>query len=156
MKYRFLLLILAVLFALPSFAHGGGDKGNDSNKKEMAEFKLKFLADELDLKEDQKKEFEEVYTQMVSERRAVFKRIKKAEKSISENKNATEADYERANKEINDAKNEMSLIEKKYDEKFATFLSKKQIYKLKEAENKFKDIVRECRDKKLNQKKDKK
>lgn len=157
MKGKILLLTMMLLMAIPSFAQKHhGDKDKDSKRKEMMEFKLKFISDELELKDDQKKQFDELYTQMESERRAIFKKIKEAEKRISDNKNASEADYERASKEITDAKAEMSQIEKKYDEKFATFLSKKQLYKLKEAENKFTETMRECRDKKRGEKKSKK
>ena len=149
MKGKLLLLALALLFALPSFAQKSRSQGNnDQRRKEFLEIKLDFLAKEIDLKEDQKKQFYDLYSQMETERRAIFKKIKTAEKSIKDNKNASEADYEKATKEIADARAEMSQVDKKYDERFATFLSKKQLFKLKEAENKFMEKARECRDKK--------
>lgn len=152
MKGKILLILLALLSVLPSFAQKQGNKDHDGKRKEMMEFKMKFLADEIGIKDDQRKQFFEVYQQMETERRAIFKKIKTAEKSIAANKNASEADYEKANKEISEAKNEMTKIDKKYEDKFSTFLSKKQIYKLKEAENKFMEKVRNCRDKKKQQK----
>ena len=118
----------------------------------MMEFKLKFLADEMDLNDSQRKQFNEVYSQMETERRAVFKKIKDAEKIIKGNKNASEADYDKATKDISAAKAQMAQIEKTYDEKFSKFLTKKQIFKMKEAEDKFKETVRKCRDKKKNEK----
>lgn len=154
MKAKLILIIAALALALPSFAQKNHDKKDHSTKrKEMLEFKLKYLADEIDLKEDQKKQFNELYTQMEAERRAVFKRIKQAEKSISDKKDATEADYEKATIEINNARAEISRIDAKYDAKFAKFLTKKQLYKLKEAENKYIEKVRNCRDKKIKEKK---
>lgn len=148
--------MFALLFALPSFAQKNhGDKDKETRRKEFLEFKLNFLADELEIKDDQRKQFDEVYSQMEAERRVYFKKIKEAEKRISDNKKASEADYEKANREINDAKEEMARIERKYDDKFATFLSKKQMYRLREAENKFTEKVRNCRDKKKGEKKEK-
>lgn len=145
MKGKILVLLIALVFALPSFAQKNGDKakGKEQQRKEMMEFKLNFLSEEIGLKENQKKQFDELYTQMEAERRAIFKKIKKAEKSISENKNASEADYEKANQEITDARAEMAKIEKKYDEKFATFLTKKQMYQLHQAEEKFMQRLRD-------------
>lgn len=149
MKGKILLLLFTLLFALPSFSQKNhSDKDKAQRHKEMMEFKLDFLADEIDLKEDQKKQFNELYMQMDKERRAIFKKIKTAEKSISGNKDASEADYDRAMKEISAAKTEMAQVEKKYDEKFATILSKKQMFKLKEAENKFMEKMKSCKDKK--------
>lgn len=150
MKGKILIVLLAICFAIPSFAqkkaHSGKD--HDTKRQEMLELKLDFLASEIDLKEDQKKQFVELYSQMEMERRAVFKKIKASEKSIKENKDASEADYDKANKEITAAKAEMAQIEKQYDEKFATFLTKKQMFKLKEAENAFTQRMKDCRDKK--------
>lgn len=155
MKRNLFLLIIALFIAIPSFAQKqSADK--EAMRKQFTEFKLKFLADEVGLKDDQRKQFEEVYSQMETERRAIFKRIKKIEKSIKDNKNATKEDYKKANNEKAAAKKEMFLLENKYDEKFATFLSSEQVYKLKEAEEKFTEKMRDCRNKKLSEKKDKK
>lgn len=151
MKTRILLFLILSLFAIPSFAQKKGDKNSESRRKEMTEIKMKFLADEMELKDDQRKKFNELYMEMEKDRRAIFKKIKTAENNIAKNKNATEADYEKATKEINDARAEMSQIDKKYEDKFASFLSKKQLYKLKEAENKFMERLRNCRDKKKKQ-----
>lgn len=150
MKRKLLFLLFAVLFAVPSFAQ---KKDKEEKKKEMLEFKIEFLAKEMELRDDQKKQFKEIYTQMESERRAIFKKIKQAEKSIKGNKNATEADYDRASKEIAAARNQMTQIENKYEAKFASFLSKKQIFKMKEAETKFMETMRNCRDKKRSEQK---
>ena len=154
MKGKILIILMALLFAVPAFAQKHhSDKDREERKKEMMEFKMNFIAQEIDLKEDQKKQFTILYTQMETERRAIFKRIKKAEKSISENTSASEADYEKASKEITAARAEMAQLEKQYDEKFATFLTAKQMYKLKEAENKFTQKMQECRDKKKQERK---
>lgn len=153
MKRKVLFLMLTILFALPSFAQKHHDKDKEARRKEMMEFKLKFIGDEIGLNDDQKKQFNDIYTQMETERRQIFRKIKNAEKKIADNKNASEEDYEKANKEISDAKNEMTAIDKKYEDKFTTFLSKKQIYNMKAAETKFMETMRDCRDKKRAEKK---
>lgn len=152
MKRNILLSLLLMAFIFPSFAQKDAQK-KENKKKEMLEFKLDFLAKEMELRDDQKAKFNEVYTQMDNERRAAFSRMKKAEKSIKDSKNASEADYQKATKEIADAKAQMTAIESKYDKKFSQFLSQKQIYKMKEAEEKFMKRMRECRDKKAGEKK---
>ena len=49
---------------------------------------------------------------------------------------------------MNRAKAEDAAIEKSYDEKFSQFLSQKQIYKMKTAENEFRKKMQEMRNKK--------
>lgn len=151
MNRNFLLILFTIFLALPSFAQKEKG-GHDSKRKEMLEIKMKFLSDEMGLNEEQSKLFYETYPQMERERRAVFKKIKEAEKSISDKKDASEADYDKASKEIADGRAQMMQIEQKYDEKFSTFLSKKQLFKMKEAEEKFQEKARLCRDKKKSEK----
>lgn len=148
MKVKILLILFTLIFSTSAFAQ----KQHDENKrKEMMEIKLKFLAEEIGLKDDQKKLFDELYTRMESERREVFKKMKAAQKLIKDNKKASEADYEKANNDINNGKKQMAQIEAKYEAQFAKFLTKKQLFKLKEAETKFMETMRSCRDKKRNQ-----
>lgn len=151
MKRNLLLILFLVLLGLPAFAQQSKED-KEAKRKEFLEIKLQYLADEMDLTEDQRKAFNEVYTQMENERRSVYRKMKEAEKSVSK-KDASEEEYEKAYNEINEARDKMQEIEKKYDEKFATFLSKRQLFKMKEAEESFKDKVRKCRDKKKNEKK---
>ncbi|MCH5214156.1 MAG: hypothetical protein J1E97_03110 [Muribaculaceae bacterium] len=152
MKKLFLLLI-ALAFAIPSFAQKSDRNHNrDDRKKEMQEFKINYIADEIDLSGDLKEKFAEIYSQMEQERRAIFKSIKSAEK-ITENANATEEDFEKAAAKISQSRAEMVNLEKKYDEKFATFLSQKQLFKLHQAEMKFMDKMRSMRDNKKKSKK---
>ena len=150
MKGKLLIILLSLLFVLPSFAQNNSD--HEARRKEMMEFKLKFLADEIGLNESQKKQFNDAYSKMQAERRAIFKKMKEAEKIIKNNKNATEADYDRASKEIANAKSQMEKIEQKYYAIFSKFLTKKQIYLLQEAENKYNETIRKCGNKKRNQK----
>lgn len=153
MKNKLILIAMLLICALPAFAQKDKHENKEQMRKEMLQMKLDFLATEMDLRDEQKKQFDELYSQMENERRATLKKIKKAEKAISENKNASEADYEKASQEISDARTEMVQIEKQYDEKFSTFLSKKQMFKMKEAENKFMQKMQDIRHKKKSEKK---
>ena len=152
MKTKLIILMMSLCIATTAFAQKPSDKSDkETKRKEMLEFKVDFLSKEIDLREDQKKQFADLYSQMDNERRAIFKRIKAAEKSVSDKK-ATEAEYEKATSEISEARAEMVQVEKRYDEKFSTFLTKKQMFKLKEAENKFMQKMQGCRDKKKQKK----
>lgn len=144
---------MVMAFALPALAQKPKDK--DARRQEMLEFKLDYLGKELELRDDQKKQFNELYTQMENDRRAILRRMKKAEKNIAEGKDVSESDYEKATKEIMNSRSEMVQIEQQYDEKFATFLSKKQMFKLKEAENKFMQKMQSCKNKKMSEDKKK-
>lgn len=150
MKGKLIIFLMAILIALPAAAQKSarGDGPSAEKKKEFFEIKLKYLADEIDLKADQKKKFVELYTQMENERRAIFQKMKASERALKHNQNATEADYEKARKDKAAFESQMEQVEKKYESQFATFLSQKQIYKLKEAEKSFMEKVRSCRDKK--------
>ena len=82
---------------------------------------------------------------MTAERVKVFKETKALEKKLSESADASEAEYEAVSSAITEAKEKDAEIEKRYDEKFAQFLTPKQIFKMKEAEGKFRDKMREMR-----------
>lgn len=136
MKRILLLLIVSISF-IPVFAQQ--KKGHCPWKKEFKEFKMKFMAQEMGLKEDQQQKFFELYGQMMGEKDKVMKEAFDMKRKVEQMKNATDADYKEASEAIADAKIKDSQIEKKYDEKFSSFLSQKQIFKMKEAERKFRE-----------------
>lgn len=155
---KLILLSLVFLFAaLGASAQKTGEKGHlsDEKKKELREFKLKFLADELNLNADQRKQFNEIYTQLDNERRVFRKRKKEIEKKIASSKNLSDAEYDKASKELNELETKLADLRTVYDAKFAKFMSKKQIFQLKAAEEKFMQKMKECVDKKKNEKKQK-
>ena len=113
--------------------------------KEFKEFKMKFLAQEMGLKEDQQQKSLDLYAQMMSEKNKVMKEAFDMKREVENKKNATDADYKAASDALTDARIKDSQIEKKYDDKFATFLSQRQIFKMKEAEQKFRDRLSKMR-----------
>jgi len=140
MKRLYILLFLAILAIVPAVAQSRHGNHRDDKRKELREYKMKYLAQEMELSEDDQKHFFEVYNQLSDERAAVKKQIRGLDRKVRD-KTATEADYDALNK----AKEKFAEIDKKYDAKFATFLTGKQIFKMKEAEAAFMKKMREMR-----------
>lgn len=143
-----LLVLIAgtsVMDAQPKNRKRGGDH---CWFKEMTEFKLKFLAQELELTEEQQKRFFPVYTEMMNAKHNVMHKARNAEKRLKGIANPTDEDYRMASEAMDEAKKEDETIEKRYDAKFKTILTPKQMYKLKEAERKFNERLRDMRHKK--------
>lgn len=119
--------------------------------REVQEFKMKFLAQEMDLSEVQKKKFFELYEEMSQSKRNCYQEAIKMDRQIKHDKNATEEDYQKVTEAFNKANTEWAETEKQYNDKFAEFLSSKQIYQMREAEKTYKERVSEMRH---NRKKD--
>ena len=115
--------------------------------REVMEFKLKYIAGELDLRDDQKQRFNEVYTKLENERRGIFCKARNLEMKLRKDPNASEEEYNTVSNAINEAKTKEAELDKRYDAIFSEFLTKKQIYKLKEAEETFRNKMREMRQK---------
>lgn len=150
------LMLLAVLIsgtAVTQAQQRNKKRGGNGNWfKEMTEFKLKFLAQELELTEDQQKRFFPLYTEMMNAKHNVMRKARQAEKRLKSIPNPTDEDYRIASAAMEDAKREDEAIEKRYEEKFKTILTPKQMYKLKEAERKFHEKLQEMRHKKKKRK----
>lgn len=152
MKKYIILLIASIFAILPADAQQRKGKDHDAMFKEVQDFKLKFLAQEMELREDQQKKFFELYNQMSDEKGKLFRETKNLEKKLTDSKDASDSEYEAVSKAITAAKEKDAEIEKKYDEKFSQFLSAKQVFKMKEAEGKFRDKMREMRHKRRHEK----
>lgn len=145
--FIFALLCAFVLSAEAQPATPVGKK-REAMRKEMREFKMKFLAQEMELKGDARDEFFDVYGEMDEERGRLFCQTRALERRVRDDKNASDADYAAASKALAEAKAKDAEIEKKYDAKFATFLTQKQIFKMKCSEEKFRQKLREMHHKK--------
>lgn len=126
-------------------AQDSGKRSKEEIFREVQEFKIKFLAQEMDLKEDQQERFVKLYSEMNQKRFACMKEARSLKKKLKKNPDATEEDYQKVTDSMNKAKAEAASIEKEYDEKFAEFLSQKQIFKMKSAENEFRQKMEEMR-----------
>lgn len=129
-------------------AHRKDGKSREQIRTEIREFRMKYLAQEMDLNEDQKQKFFELYNEMWDKRFDCYKEVQTLEQGLKKNEGATESDYQAVTDAMNKARVEDAAIEKQYDEKFAQFLTPKQIYKMKEAENEFRKKMSEMRHKK--------
>lgn len=142
------ILFLALIFALPVMAQKQQSKDRCGEmRREMHEFKMKFIAQEIELQESQQKRFFEVYDRMWSERGKLFRSTREIEKKLRDGK-PSEQEYTEACRALTEAKEKDAEIEKKYDAIFSEFLSSKQIYKMKDAEEKFRNKMHEMRHKK--------
>lgn len=150
--YIFAIIMLAAVGAL-SAQPRANDKDKGRMIKEVQEFKMKYLAQEMDLKEDQQEEFFKLYEEMAKEKRDVYKNAEQMEKKLKDSPDATEEDYQSVTEAINKANAENAEIEKRYEEKFSQFLTSKQIYKMKEAEKSFRNRIQEMRQSKRHEKK---
>lgn len=148
---KIVILLIAVVLAIPTYAQNKKIKGNKEEwKKELQDFKYKYLAQEIDLSDEQMTNFFELYAKLESERKQALKDCKAITKVVKEEGEHTDAEYERAAEAILNLPIITGQIEKKYYEQFKTFLSNKQLYLLKTAERKFNKKLMEL------QKKDKK
>lgn len=111
------------------------DKPDPKMLREIQEYKMKFLAQEMEIKPDQKEKFVELYQKMSSERHSNFEKMRKLEASLNEN--TSDADYKAATDAMADLRIKDAALEKKYDAEFAKFLTHKQIYQMKRGEEKF-------------------
>lgn len=136
-KIIYMLIMTLLACILPGYAQDKPKKSRAEMHKEMVEFKTKYIAQEMELTDEQKEKFAPLYEQMDRERWQLFRETRALEKKLKNDKTATDADYEAAVKAVNEAKEKGAEIEKNYNEKFKKFLSAKQLYKMKEAEDAF-------------------
>lgn len=132
------LLSLMICVGLPAYSTEQ-PKGPDHKKfnKELREFKYKFLAQEMQLADDQQQRFFELYAQMSSEKRKNRAEVWRMQKNVMAKKPATDAEYVKLYEAMSAGKIADGQIERKYDEKFKTFLTPVQICKMKIAEQRF-------------------
>ncbi len=149
MKRLYLLLIVLTAGLNIMMAGPKTEKERAEMRKEIRDFKMKFVAQEIELRDDQRAKFTEVYGSMMTEEEAIWDEIFAAQRRLKNEKNLTDAEYEQVNAAIIEGKAKGVALEKKYDALFAKFLTPKQRYKMKDAESKFRRKMEEmCSEKK--------
>lgn len=150
-----IIVFLLLFFTGFSLAFSQNHPKGDIEKriKEVREYKMKYLAQEMELSETQKIKFFEVYEEMSMAKRSCFKEARDMERKLKKGKDSTEDDYRKATEAMNTANAEWAEKEKVFNDKFAEFLTPKQIFKMKEAEESFNAKLKEM---KINRKLDKK
>lgn len=146
MRNKILLIIVMLLAGWSALsAHDKDGKTKADMLREIQEFKMKYLAQEMDLKEDQQQRFITLYTELSDKRAETMKEARALEKKIEKSSAPTEKDYKALTDAMNKAKVESAAVEKEYDDKFSEFLSQKQIVKMKNAEEEFRVKMQEMR-----------
>ena len=104
----------------------------------MRDYKMSFLVKETEMTDEQKEKFAPLYTEMETliyktnrEARVIEQQVTKAGNNVDEKK------YEEAAKAMSQVKEKLANIENKYFSEFSKILSKKQMFLLKRAENRF-------------------
>ena len=141
------LLFLMLLAFIPAMmAHDDDSPKRNKMLKEGREFRLNYVVKEMDLSDAQKQKFVPLYTELCQKRIECFKKAREVEKKFKKNgKEPSDAEYMKIMEAKELAKSQVADIEKEYNEKFSEFLSPKQLYKLKEAENNFTARMEEMR-----------
>lgn len=149
---KFVIFILLVIACTGySFAQKEDDSKKEQRMREVQEYRMKYLAQEMELTEVQKKKFFEVYSEMSGAKKQCYKNAMELERKVKHDKDATEQDYQQLTEALNNANTEWADTEKQYNDKFSEFLTQKQIYKMREAEANFRARFDEM---KHNRKKD--
>ncbi len=125
----FILILLATLTA------GAQDRSKWAN--EMLEAKHKMLIEEVGLTPTQQEQFMPLYEAMEREIYTTNRDARALAANVEKKKAPTDNDYAQAAEALSRAKMREGEIEAKYFEKFSKILSKRQLFLLKQAENKF-------------------
>lgn len=155
MKTIYMMLVMLLVAMVPAYGQKHDKKSKEEMRKEIRDFKIKYLAQEMDLNEEQKEKFVPLYDKMSEERRELYKNARTLERKVRKTKNASESEYEAAAKAMTEAKDRDVELVKRYDAQFAKFLSAKQIFKMKEAEQEFDRRMRKMRQQRKEVKKQK-
>lgn len=146
-KLSLIILFLLAGFTFSSSQDLGENQGEEPFKtspekrekmfREVQEFKMKYLAQEMELSEVQKVKFYELYEEEQASKKECYQEAVVMDRRLKKEKDPSEENYQQVRSAFNMANMKWAEIEKQYDEKYSEFLSQKQIYKMKEAENSF-------------------
>lgn len=142
------ILILIILMIVPGVIMAQHKKNNAQVEKELLEFKVKYLAQEMELKSDQQNKFIEIYTRKMADLRKIYEPAIKMQHHVKHDKNVKPEEYQKATDMMVNAKAQEAQLDKKYDDEFKKFLSAKQLYKMKQGEKEFRAKLQNLRGKK--------
>ncbi|MDE5837595.1 MAG: Spy/CpxP family protein refolding chaperone [Paramuribaculum sp.] len=141
MKIRlffFLSLVITSMCASahPQNKHQHGDRAEWF--KEMSRYKAEFIASELNLSNEQKQSFLQLYQDMENSSSKLARETRKLEKEVKKKgDSATDAELEKAAEARASLKSKQGAIEKEYFQKFKKILTSEQLFKLGDAEKEF-------------------
>ncbi|MDE6270909.1 MAG: hypothetical protein K2M12_08685 [Muribaculaceae bacterium] len=137
---RFLSVLAVALVAVSAFSQGR-ERPSEADvmrfRNEMRTYKHDFLARELNLSQEQQREFFPVYDEMDDAVERVGRETRDLEKQVREKKQASDVEIEAAARALFEQKSAEGEIEKQYFDRLKQTLTPLQLLKLKEAERKF-------------------
>ena len=137
MKSTLTFILTLLLFAGNAMAQSNDRPQRSEWGSKMLELKHEMIQKELEMTPAQKEQFMPLYEAMDQEIYAVNREASELERKISAKTDATEDEYFQAAEAMSNIKIKGGEIEAKYFDKFSKILSKKQMFLLKSAENKF-------------------
>lgn len=151
---RLLAIVMLIAVALGSSAlyaqdkkkHGG--KSHAEMRKEMRDYKLKFLLQEMELNEETQAKFSELFKEHFEAQGKLFREKRQAKKALEVKSEPTDADYQAYQKVEKSVKEREQAIDQQYRNNLDKILSPKQRYKLQQAEDEFRAKMHEMRAKK--------
>lgn len=130
-----ILSIAIVILAISMTATA--QSGRTKFATDMYQAKHEMIVQELSLTPTQQKQFMPLYEQMEREIYQVNRNARALAAEVEKKKNPSDKDYEAAASALSRTRVQEGEIEAKYFEKFSKILSKKQLFQLKQAEQKF-------------------
>lgn len=147
---KYLLIILTLTLA--SFSSFADKKDRGKMMEDIMRFKIDYLAQEMELSEKEKADFAPIYKDYDAELRKTGSEAFKYERELKKKENATDADYQKLADLQKKSREDFDAVNKKYEPKFEEILNAKQIYKMRKAEEKFFEKMKEMRKKHRNHK----
>lgn len=146
---RYIFLAFLFLGVLPAAAEKNPPAPpTDEMVKELQDFKIKYLIQEMDLPADKQADFTRIYTQYCQSNSALFKDMFSRFTAMKAKKQPTDADYLALAERMASFKSREGQLENNCFQQLKTLLTPSQLFKLKKAESKFDHKVREMRGKK--------
>ena len=137
MKFcRFLLIAIATVF-ISGQSVNAQKPDREQWMDQINQYKRSYFTKELDLTAQQQQRFFQLYDEMTEQTDRVEAEARTMEQRLTDAKDATDLEYEKATEAMYDAKVQQAAIEKSYMAKFKEILTSKQLFRLKSVERKF-------------------
>lgn len=122
-----------------------GDKPRHEMRREMQEYKMKFLAKEMGISGEKQAKFFEAYIAFAKTQDALFEEMRKARNTLERKSNPADADYESFRKTQNSVKDRETAADAEYRKALDKILTPRETFLLQEGENKFREKMQELK-----------
>lgn len=140
---KYLIILLLTFICIPATGYTQPKEPTAEMIKELQDFKIKYLIQEMELPTDKQAEFSKIYTQYDRERNTLFHQLYLNSRATRKNTSPSDAEYLETAESMATAKAREGDLEQSYFRQFKTFLTPKQLYKMKCAEKKFDHKLKE-------------